>query len=135
MSPVAVCSLLTCLAAAGWSVWLLHQLRNWRMAFLTALLGLITLRLFLRSVVDLNPGVLPAWLVDLPVLVISLMSFAAVVQLGRLIRDMDHRTRTSSSDQVALRARSTSAVTSSGAGNSPRVATSRHSGSSRSASG
>ncbi|MBI1925861.1 PAS domain-containing protein [Candidatus Poribacteria bacterium] len=75
------------LAAMSLSIVLLRRMRDWRMAFLTVMLGLMAVHQILTLPGEkISWGTLPTGLASgIPGLAISIMAFLAVALLGRLI--------------------------------------------------
>jgi PAS domain S-box-containing protein len=89
MSLVLIISILIRLVAAVWSVVLLRQIRDWRMGFLTVMLGLMALRqtlTLLEERVSWNIS-MTGDATEIPGLVVSFMAFLAVFFLERIIRE------------------------------------------------
>lgn len=73
--------------ALGLSVWMIRRTRDWRMGFLTLMLGFMTLRqiLTLRLSDPSSPFSMEGAATELPGLVVSLMTFLMVYFLSRLL--------------------------------------------------
>ena len=100
MSVGLLLSILIRLVALGWSLLLLHRLRDWRMGFLSVMLGLMALRQTLTLTSKSNSWVLNLSSLDTewPGLVVSVMAFLSVYFVGRML---DERKKTAN-DQSEL---------------------------------
>ncbi len=94
MSLILVLSILIRLAALGWAIALARQLRDWRMALLCVMVGLMALRQILTLL-----ATDPTWSIsivgnpeELPGLVVSAFALAAVFGLERIISDQREAT-------------------------------------------
>lgn len=89
MNLILVVSIVIRVIALGWSLMLLYRLRDWRMAFLSAMLALMALRQFLTVTATYeSPSVsLIAQSSELPGLVVSGLAFLAVLFLGQIIHE------------------------------------------------
>jgi diguanylate cyclase (GGDEF)-like protein/PAS domain S-box-containing protein len=87
MSMLLVISILIRLAAMWWSVLLLRQLRDWRMGFLTIMLGLMALRQIftLWNTHESWTLVVTGQATELPGLIVSIMAFLAVFFLKDML--------------------------------------------------
>jgi PAS domain S-box-containing protein len=89
MSLVLIISILIRLVAAVWSVVLLRQIRDWRMGFLTVMLGFMAMRqtlTLLEERVSWQISV-TGHMTEIPGLVVSFMAFLAVFFLERIITE------------------------------------------------
>ena len=87
MSLILVISILIRLAAMGWSIVLLRQTRDWRMAFLTIMLGLMASRQIF-TLWDTHKSwtlVVTGQTTELPGLIVSVMAFLAVYFLHHML--------------------------------------------------
>ena len=91
MSFILIISIIIRLAAFSWSILLLRQLRDWRMAFLSGMLALMTLRQILTMISGRE-----SWAIDfhwhmeeLPGLAVSVLAFLAVFYLKDIITEHD----------------------------------------------
>ncbi len=89
MSLILIFSIIIRLVAMGWSIVLLRSMRNWRMGFLTVMLGLMALRQTLTLLTERE-----AWVIyvtgltaELPGLIVSIMTFLAIFFLERAISE------------------------------------------------
>lgn len=87
MNLVLLLSAVLRFGAIAWSILLLWRLRDWRMGFLTAMLGLMMLRLLLTLVWQGKD-----WEQELPGLAVSLMALVLVVFLGPLLGEQRRAT-------------------------------------------
>ena len=89
MSLTLLVSIVIRVIALGWSIRLLAHLRDWRMAFLSAMLALMALRQTLTligSTASLKISV-TAQLIELPGLAVSILAFLSVLFLERIITE------------------------------------------------
>ena len=89
MSFIILSSVALRLLALGWALVLLARLRDWRMAFLAAMLALMALRQTLTGLqgFDRELLVFTAQLEELPGLIVSVLAFLAVFYVGRLVEE------------------------------------------------
>jgi PAS domain S-box-containing protein len=89
MSLIIILSITIRLAAMGWSIVLLRRMRDWRMGFLTAMLGLMALRQTLTLLMTRESWSISftAQATEMPGLVVSILAFAAVIFLERIIME------------------------------------------------
>ena len=89
MSLILVSSIVLRLVALAWSVVLLKRIRDWRMGFLSIMLGLMALRqmLTLRSTFESWPLSFTGQTNELPGLVVSLMAFLSVFFLEKILTE------------------------------------------------
>jgi len=104
LSLTLLVSIVIRVIALGWSIRLLAHLRDWRMAFLSAMLALMALRQTLTligSTASLKISV-TAQLIELPGLAVSVLAFLSVLFLERIIteRRKIRNTLRSSEDQL-----------------------------------
>ncbi|MCH9053807.1 MAG: PAS domain-containing protein [Proteobacteria bacterium] len=93
MSSILVVSIMIRLAAFGWSLRVLVQLRDWRIGLLAGMIFLMALRqiLTLLKAPQFWPISLSANVDELPGLVVSVLAFLSIFFLGRLIQHERHR--------------------------------------------
>ncbi len=88
MSLILIISIMIRLAAMAWSIVLLRRVRDWRMGFLTMMLGLMALRQILTLLTQRESwaiSVSTGHLAELPALLLGIMAFLAVFFLERII--------------------------------------------------
>ncbi|MFT5134059.1 MAG: diguanylate cyclase (GGDEF)-like protein/PAS domain S-box-containing protein, partial [Gammaproteobacteria bacterium] len=87
MSAILLMSILIRLLAMGWSIVLVKQNKDWRMAFLTAMLGFMALRqiLTLWDVFDTWSLSFTMHITELPGLIVSVMTLLVVYSLNRML--------------------------------------------------
>ena len=94
MSILLIASILIRVAAMLWSVVLLHRVRDIRMLFLTAMLGLMALRQYLTLSASLAAAPTANWALiggqakEIPGLLVSVLAALSVVHLERFIRQI-----------------------------------------------
>lgn len=89
MCLILAISILIRLVATVWSVVLLRRIKDWRMGFLTVMLGLMTMRQILTLLEEKRP-----WSIyiggctsELPALIVSIMALLAIFFLVRIITE------------------------------------------------
>ncbi|MCF6290934.1 MAG: ATP-binding protein [Desulfobacterales bacterium] len=89
MSLILIVSIMIRLAAMGWSIVLLRRARDWRMGFLTMMLGLMALRQILTLLTQKESWAVSVsgHLTELPALLVGIMAFLAVFFLERIISE------------------------------------------------
>jgi len=94
MSLILISSIAIRVLAISWSVALLWRLRDWRIAFLTAMIVLMATRqiLTLLKTPDPFPISHTANIDELPGLVVSILAFLALLFLQRMIREREQVT-------------------------------------------
>jgi len=87
MSLVLITSIMIRLAATGWSIILLRRLKDWRVGFLTVMLGLMALRQIFTLLAGKELWIISVtgYTTELPGLAVSVMAFLAVFFLERMI--------------------------------------------------
>lgn len=98
-------SILIRLGALAWSLLLLRQARDWRMAFLTAMLALMALRqaLTLYGIVERAGGEFPlGTLSEIPGLIVSVLAALAVFFLHSILKAHERATQALRSQQAQL---------------------------------
>jgi len=89
MSFILITSIVIRLVAMGWSIVPLRRTKDWRMGFLTVMLGLMATRQILTLTTE-KSGVFSLtgpWAVELPGLVVSIMAFITVFFLDRMLTE------------------------------------------------
>jgi len=91
MSFILIISVVIRLAAFGWSILLLRQLRDWRMAFLSGMLVLMALRQILTMISERESWeiVFHGHIEELPGLAVSVVAFFAVFYLKNVLTEHD----------------------------------------------
>jgi diguanylate cyclase (GGDEF)-like protein/PAS domain S-box-containing protein len=91
MSFILISSIIIRLAAFSWSILLLRQLRDWRMAFLSGMLALMTLRQILTMISERDSwAIIFHWHVEeFPGLAVSILALLAVFYLKSIITEHD----------------------------------------------
>jgi PAS domain S-box-containing protein len=91
MSFILISSIIIRLAAFGWSIRLLRQLKDWRMAFLSGMLALMALRQILAIISERESwAIVFLWHVEeLPGLAVSVLALLAVLYLKNMITEHD----------------------------------------------
>ncbi len=91
MSFILIISIVIRLAAFSWSIRLLRQLRDWRMAFLSGMLALMALRQILTMISGRESwAIVFHWhMEELPGLAVSVLAFLAVFYLKDIITEHD----------------------------------------------
>ena len=89
MSLILIVSIMIRLAAMAWSIVLLRRVRDWRMGFLTMMLGLMVLRQTLTLLTQKESWAVSVTghLTELPALLVGIMAFLAVFFLERIISE------------------------------------------------
>ena len=89
MSLILSFSIIIRLVAMGWSIILLRSMRNWRMGFLTVMLGLMAMRQTLTLLTEKESWVIyvTGLTAELPGLIVSIMTFLAIFFLERSITE------------------------------------------------
>ena len=84
MSLILIVSIAIRIAAMGWSIVLLRRIRDWRMAFLTAMLALMATRQILTLLNERESWAISVTgqATELPGLMVSIMAFVAVLSLN-----------------------------------------------------
>jgi len=92
MSFILISSIIIRLAAFSWSILLLRQLKDRRMAFLSGMLALMTLRQILTMVSERESWafVFHWHMEELPGLAVSVLAFLAVFYLKSMLTEHDH---------------------------------------------
>jgi diguanylate cyclase (GGDEF)-like protein/PAS domain S-box-containing protein len=92
MSFILISSIIIRLAAFGWSILLLRQLRDWRMAFLSGMLALMALRQILTMTSERESwAIVFHWHIEeLPGLLVSVFAFLAVFYLKVILAEHNH---------------------------------------------
>ena len=87
MSLILIISIVIRLLAMVWSIVLLRRMRDWRMGFLTVLLGLMVLRQTLTVLTEKESWAIfvAGQTIEFPGLLVSIMAFLSVFFLGRII--------------------------------------------------
>jgi len=93
MSLILIISIAIRLSALGWSIILWRRVRDWRLGFLTVMLGLMALRQTLTLMVGMESGAISTadGSTELPGLAVSVMAFLAVFFLRRFIIEQNDR--------------------------------------------
>jgi PAS domain S-box-containing protein len=91
MSFILISSIIIRLAAFSWSILLLRQLKDWRMAFLSGMLALMAIRQILTMISERESwAIVFHWHVEeLPGLVVSILAFLAIFYLKSMITEHD----------------------------------------------
>ena len=89
MSAILSLSIAIHLVATGWSIVLLRRMRDWRMGFLTAMLGLMALRQTMTLLTEMESRAISigSHTIELAGLVVSIMALLAVFCLERVITE------------------------------------------------
>jgi len=89
MSLILIVSIAIRLVAMGWSIVLLRRIRDWRMGFLTVMLGLMALRQALTLLTENESWTffIAGHLKELPGLIVSTMAFLTVFYLERIVSE------------------------------------------------
>ena len=89
MSLVLILSIAIRLVAMSWSIFLLRHIRDWRMGFLTAMLGLMALRQTLTLLTARESWAISiaGHTTELPGLAVSVMGLLAILFLNRMLMD------------------------------------------------
>jgi len=89
MSLILIVSIIIRLTAMGFSIVLLRRSRDWRMGFLTVMLGLMALRQLFPLLMEKESWTvsLTAQITELPGLIVSVMAFLTIFFLERIITE------------------------------------------------